>query len=505
VVRGSWFVVAGVVVVVSSCKPDGGINDGLTNQYEDGVSEVQVARCEFAAAGFHLPDSSPVLDVPVPLPLQYRAWRDSALEADPERAQLSPYVLPNAGPGEDIPANNLYCDGFCAAEPRTLRCARYASTIVHTDLLCDQQHALRQQEAMLFARDPEEMFETLENPDFVNRSGCNWEDGSCAQAADAEWKQQTSESGGPVALPRVVSIPYPPEQATPQVPGLGAGEIWSTDPLAVGDFWPPGSQLAGPGKGPHGASSVKSIAAVQHGFCSHYADLATDVYPMIADMLWNNYKNGVRPSGDCGQCLNLDRDYVHLATFLHQDADETTDQHGGFFLQFAFRNEFCHMNFTTDTARYNVAFEWQLTSDGGFVRDMLATPPRRLDGRPVPVPVFKDGNTGGHDSVDLHFAFDAALSGSREGGSSLPRSIYETVDKLLVYAGAGCLPARTATRARLRGPRSADRRPSTRSMIRRCRWCRRRRCQWRPPDRTSATARMRRFCMIFMRASSAPR
>jgi hypothetical protein len=143
---------------------------------------------------------------------------------------------------------------------------------------------------------------------------------------------------------------------------------------------------------------------------------------------------------------------VHLATFLHQDADETTDQHGGFFLQFAFRNEFCHMNFTTDTARYNVAFEWQLTSDGGFVRDMLATPPRRLDGRPVPVPVFKDGNTGGHDSVDLHFAFDAALSGSREGGSSLPRSIYETVDKLLVYAGAACLPGKNCYPCTPQGP-----------------------------------------------------
>lgn len=123
---------------------------------------------------------------------------------------------------------------------------------------------------------------------------------------------------------------------------------------------------------------------VQHGFCSHYADLGADIYPAIADLLWTHYDQNVRPDGACGQCVTIDRDFVHLATFLHQDADETTDQHGGFFLYFAFRNEFCHLGFTPDTAQYNVAYEWQLTTDGGTVQDICCSGPSASTAVPCP-------------------------------------------------------------------------------------------------------------------------
>lgn len=64
--------------------------------------------------------------------------------------------------------------------------------------------------------------------------------------------------------------------------------------------------------------------------------------------------------------------------------------------------------------------------------------PKRLDGRPVPVPVLTDGHASGHDGSLLEESFSAALGSSLQRGASLPRSIYETVDKSLAYAGAGC-------------------------------------------------------------------
>lgn len=444
---GAAFAPFGVGMIVmsgTSCKPDGGVQDGLGPIYEDGVSELQfVAPCGAFApiqAGFQPNPTTDVrAQVPVPMPFDHRSWRGQALDAEPETCDTqgtnptgfcAPYLPASTTQGFNIPTVDLQGLGLPPPAPM---CVRYASTIVHTDLFCDGQHALRQQEVLLFARDPEEVYTAMQDPKYVEGDFCsNWQNGSCGALTDQSWQDDTREVPnapfGDVSLPRSVSIPYPPTAATPQN-ALGNGIAWSTNRLREFDFYPNASHPVGPGTGPNGTSSVKSAHVVQHGFCSHYIDTTNDIFSKLADTLWTEYQDAVHSQGTCG-CVTIDRDFIHMLSFLHQAEPETNDQHGGFFLNFALRNEFCGVDLgTTDTARYNMAYEWQLTSAGGTVADMTAFPPKPLDGRPVLTPKFVSSHADGRDGSALEEKFFSNLN------VTLPRKLFETADRELVYYG----------------------------------------------------------------------
>jgi hypothetical protein len=77
-------VIISAVITAVSCRPDGGIADGLPAT-EDGVSEIQiVAPCTRAVAFPGYTDTtttSTVLQLPVAIPFEHQSWRASALDS----------------------------------------------------------------------------------------------------------------------------------------------------------------------------------------------------------------------------------------------------------------------------------------------------------------------------------------------------------------------------------------------------------------------------------------
>jgi hypothetical protein len=318
-------------------------------------------------------------------------------------------------------------------------CARFASTIV-PEFQCGELagvlQPLYQQEALFSARDTNELFWELESPEFVfGPFGCNWTENSngCVQQADSDWKQQVGKS----YLPRVLTIPYPAQATTPRitlpnVPTPLGGYLWNTGDLSESDFWPAtGAAPGGPAVEPTGASSIKTISVVQHGYCSQYLPLSTGIYQNLADQLWAQYLSQIQAADICS-CIDIGRDFIHLSPFSEAPENTSTDQTGGFFLNAAFRNHFVgsgYLGFTDDSARANAAYQWRLSNEGGVVSDMAAYPPRHLDGRPLPAPLYSQYSADGHDGEVLDETLSSAIA------SQIPEAIYQSADQGLVYTG----------------------------------------------------------------------
>ena len=128
-------------------------------------------------------------------------------------------------------------------------CPVFGTSIVRYWGCHDHNEAFTQQEAILFARDPNEFYDVMSDPEWVfgpgGQSFCDWKNDSngCREQADADWQQQTvqgnNNNGAPLPqwLPNTVSIPYPPTRNTPQGSGTWPVRAPPSRPAASRGAW----------------------------------------------------------------------------------------------------------------------------------------------------------------------------------------------------------------------------------------------------------------------------
>jgi hypothetical protein len=164
-------------------------------------------------------------------------------------------------------------------------------------------------EALFFARDPEEIAQTL----------------AALQNDDAAWQLNTTgcAGGGCPALP-----------AVPFAFGVAANGASASAPVGQGSFWG-GATPQGPGAQPSHMSSIKAVRAYQHGFCSTQRKFSnptsgTGVFELIDKGFFDNF---FKPGRVCSNPVaNLDGriDYTNLTSYLAHSEGTQSDVRGGF-------------------------------------------------------------------------------------------------------------------------------------------------------------------------------
>jgi hypothetical protein len=213
-----------------------------------------------------------------------------------------------------------------------------------------------QHELLLFARDPEETFETLRQFPLNDDSG---------------WKKEVS----PENLPAVMTAVYPPTSSF-------APETKITIKPTRTDFWPPPIAPSGPGTRPDGSGSIKAVRVINHGLCSQELPLS-NILTEVSDGLWTHFQDTITKQSNCIEQI---RRWSHTTSFLHQTTDLEPAQFGGFFLNFDFHTHDKHRTITDDNIRFNVDYWFRLRDgrltveptynqsevNGGLEKDMLA-------------------------------------------------------------------------------------------------------------------------------------
>ena len=189
-----------------------------------------------------------------------------------------------------------------------------------------------QHEVLLFARDPEETFQVLQQM-LDDSNG---------------WSKEVSPENLPVALTAV----YPPNNSF-----VSQQEIHVFP--SVSDFWPPPVAPSGPGTRPQGFASIKAARVVNHGLCSNELQIST-ILEQVSDAVWGKFQEGIQHETNC---ITQIRQWSHATSFLHQTTDLEPAQFGGFFLNFAFRTIDKHPTIKDDYIKFNVDY-WFRLRDG---------------------------------------------------------------------------------------------------------------------------------------------
>jgi hypothetical protein len=195
--------------------------------------------------------------LPVALPFQSWIWRDTQLRADPQSSPPDTLdgttIVPGYGPGANIPIIDLAVGSETGLPPpgqlppgSPTLCVSYQSTVHNLIPPPGLQAPAQLQEALLFARDPQEVYTSLTDPKWStfdpNSISLEQDDAT----TDQEWQDAFQTHVGPTSVydeswPDAIAMPYP-------LPSLG-GVAQTIGPLAISDFWE-SSPPNGPGLGP---------------------------------------------------------------------------------------------------------------------------------------------------------------------------------------------------------------------------------------------------------------
>ena len=227
-----------------SVRTDGGVLHG-NPQVELGLGDLQFLQ---ASRDTPAPSQVVAVDKVVPMPFESWSWRQSGLESKLD----------------DVPAHPL-------GDPTNPITVSYQSSIANL---------FHQQEILLFARDPEEEYQTL---------------AAIPVGMVPLFRQQVAPNLLPLAFTRV----YPPTPGWP--PGQPMPFLGGATTMNPQHFWSGASpQPQSAAAEPDGHGSIKLAQVVQHGFCSTEIKLSETqpgkqdgLLDAISDGLFNQFKASV--------------------------------------------------------------------------------------------------------------------------------------------------------------------------------------------------------------------
>lgn len=211
---------------------------------------------------------------------------------------------------------------------------------------------------------------------------------------------------------------------------------------------------------------MKAAQVVQHGFCSQYVsvpqlDASTNAFQTITDTIFTSFVNSIQGYKDsCGQdqvgvdvcgfgvprgCLLKFQEWAHVMPFIRQSDEVTSEQHGGFVFNGAYRLEDENGYYTEignggvgdNYVKLNIAFEWDLTNEGGTVLDTVdGRKQKKLDGRLTAraIQATSDHSGGGAVASQLE---QSLVSGIEK---QVGDAVYGLTDQRFVFAGAPPFP-----------------------------------------------------------------
>ena len=170
------------------------------------------------------------------------------------------------------------------------------------------EYFFSQAEALFFARDPEEMFQTL----------------AALRNDDAAWQLNTTGCAGGGCPGPLPVIPAALAVASPTQGGV----VPATAIAALGTFWN-GASTEGPGADPGGKSSIKAVRVYHHGVCATEQPIQKALNLVNTQFYTNFFKPG-RVCSNPAAFLDGNIYYTNLTSYLTHSEGVQSDLRGGF-------------------------------------------------------------------------------------------------------------------------------------------------------------------------------
>ena len=301
-----------------------------------------------------------------------------------------------------------------------------------------------QHEVLLFARDPEEHFQTLSQirDQLLPQPYPN-------PPALIPLTQGFRKEFLASRLPDAASLVYPPQPNWNTRPPFvsNPGPVPVLAQYATANFWGNwgnGVVPIGPAAAPfdpEGPGSVKAVHVINHGLCSQqvpYLDTVdadgnakSGLFPLVGPAFFPSVEKKLAES-PLGSTATMWLSRSNVASFLHATTDREDAQHGGFFFNF-------DVNLTAD-------LDWPIPNFSGYAELGHAYEFKLLDGRLTVEPYRDYGqvltNIFGLPETFLQSAFDDALTQSllvapspSASADSLASVVFQEADKQQEWEG----------------------------------------------------------------------